>query len=1315
MTSSTDMASLIRYWRKTLSDEDISGIKLDMDRPYCSMEDILQNKLTAPMQKKLKDEWRIYLDKQQKGQGTNAGKQADVDKGDLSVPVILMTQAFGSQHEHGRSVNGQTSEPVHFTMHIPATMESTGLLTVHPSMTPWVPRKYLRPNHDNENLPLVGDIAAFDQYISENPLSAQEFSEVLLWCDDLWSFITNGDSPSGFVYIDRVYAVIADALQGASQNLCRLYDALEAEFSGFANEEKYPPLFTKICRGENKKVTVNPSLRVSSLSAPRGTMGTKHGLADSQADAIAALVSMGNDASVLAVNGPPGTGKTTLLQSVIATLVVNRAISGGDPAVIVGASTNNQAVTNILESMNKIFDVEENPSYGKFQWSKRWIPEAETYGLHLPSNQSKSSSKFAYAIKNGQEWSGFPERENDPDYIQKARTLWLENCRKTYGDNISDIESGILVIQEDIRKLVKEVKPCESALSSWLKITQWWHDTAGDESPESYIFRVKHSIEQDVQEKKRLFDVAVITESQADHEHQSAITESEVKREEASKQANRTKKNIGILRDLKLAISKAMLAQGFLENFCYFSVIFRSMFRQRATIRLDSLRNDPRFQSAFNNLPFPEDHALWVDYIDTKIDTLSKQLEMEARNYEQTTRTTQAHVDNKRRNLEKARAAVLAAQKQWKETKKSGENRIAYLDSRMDELSEKRVLLYRMYGELCQRAESEFDIAVEPLKNGHDLNVLDFDLILDRSIRHACFQKAMRYWEGRWILEVDRLANNEPMKKGGKLATEARFRRWCMLTPCLVSTAHSLPKHLQYTKPIKDADGKTVKNEAGKPQFEHPFLWSYIDLLIVDEAGQVGPHIGAGIFSLAKQSVVVGDIYQIEPVATNSPGIDHANAAEEGLAHHWEDGSPITPHMVSEPASGGTQGSVMRLAQNATSYVSPGTEAEPGIFLREHRRCRTEIIAYCNDLIYGGRLQPLSSPRKVEPPVRPMAYANVRGEEVRSGGSRSNPLEARAIAQWIAKNKDAWTKHYGKPIEEIVAVVTPFKPQASELQKALRSEDASLARVTAGTVHSLQGAERQIVVFSPVYQYENAKGLFFDKKPNMMNVAVSRAKDSFVVIGDARIFDGNGNTPSALLGKYLFADEANELQDVNVNIRLPDVVVRAAKRLSKLEEHRTFLRKALTEATPGEIIVISSPWMTHYAIESDHIIENVATAVNDNGAKVLIFFDENKTREKLKSNTDYDHLLMQLRNAGAHVFPEKRLHSKVFIRGRGEIVEGSFNWLSAVRDPSNQWANYESSLWLSGKDAQEAIRLALDDFKRVYNRDIQIPLIQSNQ
>ena len=54
---------------------------------------------------------------------------------------------------------------------------------------------------------------------------------------------------------------------------------------------------------------------------------------------------------------------------------------------------------------------------------------------------------------------------------------------------------------------------------------------------------------------------------------------------------------------------------------------------------------------------------------------------------------------------------------------------------------------------------------------------------------------------------------------------------------------------------------------------------------------------------------------------------------------------------------------------------------------------------------------------------------------------------------------------------------------------------------------------------SPVYGHLG--NTFFDAGPNMMNVAVSRARDSFIVIGNPDLFSEGSSKPSGILARHL--------------------------------------------------------------------------------------------------------------------------------------------------------------------------------------------------
>jgi superfamily I DNA and/or RNA helicase len=348
-----------------------------------------------------------------------------------------------------------------------------------------------------------------------------------------------------------------------------------------------------------------------------------------------------------------------------------------------------------------------------------------------------------------------------------------------------------------------------------------------------------------------------------------------------------------------------------------------------------------------------------------------------------------------------------------------------------------------------------------------------------------------------------------------------------MLTPCFVSTFYMAPRLFNYSQFVKDAGRASP--------WEYPPLLDFIDLLIVDEAGQVSPEVGAATFALAKRAVVVGDILQIEPVWNVPKKVDYANLKRYGLIKGINDHAAIED--LHSKGFLSSSGSIMKLAQKASPYhLHP--EADRGMLLTEHRRCFDEIIGYCNKLAYGGLLEPKKGKAK-DNLLAPMQFIETSGTSTVRGSSRSNPDEANTIAEWLLANQQQILQHYQakenieaakqartpKKIKlgDVVAIITPFTGQKATLKYTLRNRPGiDVSGLIIGTVHALQGAEREIVLFSGTYGTNDTdKGFFFDGGVNMLNVAVSRAKEAFIVFGTKAVFHRKAETPSAMLYRYI--------------------------------------------------------------------------------------------------------------------------------------------------------------------------------------------------
>jgi hypothetical protein len=379
----------------------------------------------------------------------------------------------------------------------------------------------------------------------------------------------------------------------------------------------------------------------------------------------------------------------------------------------------------------------------------------------------------------------------------------------------------------------------------------------------------------------------------------------------------------------------------------------------------------------------------------------------------------------------------------------------------------------------------------------------------------------------------------------------------------------------------------------------------------------------------------------------------------------------------------------MRLAQEAFG-ANPYPDMEKGLYLFEHRRCYDEIISYCNALCYKGALQPKRGgvPDGNGFPV--MGYLHIDGIAISHGGSRSNHVEAQTIAAWLATNRALLETRYGQKLEQIVGVVTPFGRQAGEISDACAAQGIQVAGsggMTIGTVHSLQGAERAVVIFSPVYS-KHADGQFIDMSPSMLNVTVSRAKDNFLMFGDMDVFSAAPmGSPRALLAEFLFRSEDNVL-DFEIAPRT-DLAAESQQllTLSDAAEHDAFLLKALS--TNGKHYMIVSPWVIAATMERAGLIEAFRNAVA-RGATIEVFTDPQLNEARKKNG-------MSNLEAAAEVFAKigvtlhtvRQVHSKILVMDNELLCIGSYNWLSA--DRHGKYARHETSFVYLGAQLRDEI------------------------
>lgn len=274
------------------------------------------------------------------------------------------------------------------------------------------------------------------------------------------------------------------------------------------------------------------------------------------------------------------------------------------------------------------------------------------------------------------------------------------------------------------------------------------------------------------------------------------------------------------------------------------------------------------------------------------------------------------------------------------------------------------------------------------------------------------------------------------------------------------------------------------------------------DLLVIDEASQCDVASALPLILRAKQVVVIGDPMQLRHISRVEP--------EEELAIKRHLNLSGAVHLKYAEAS---------LWDYVRNWLPWCGDARPCV-LENHYRCHPDIIGYSNEMFYNtlmfGGLNVCTANRQNDVTPAGIIWKDIRGVQV-NASTNVNIEEVNEVIR-IAIG------YANTNANLAIGIVTPFSAQAERINSQIPAQ--LRGRIVADTVHKFQGDEKDVMIYSLVVTDNSpeSKIKWIDYKvPNLVNVAVTRAKHLLVIVGNKTYIQNHSrqNLPLGHLVAYV--------------------------------------------------------------------------------------------------------------------------------------------------------------------------------------------------
>ena len=790
---------------------------------------------------------------------------------------------------------------------------------------------------------------------------------------------------------------------------------------------------------------------------PIGKWPSKYNPSLMQATAINICTSKDYSPNIFSVNGPPGTGKTTLLKEIIADTIVKKAKIIADlnsiDLELIRTNTTNPYYRNyykIPDELKKLGIIVSSNNNSAVENISKDLPKAEdvlskdtlTNLFDVNEQENIYFTKDSENIfgDNPRTWGLISAPYGKKQNIQKILAILPEKTQKneefnfSFGENIPDFKEAVSIFKEKYEKVLKYREDFNSSVKQFFRNKD---KIAEINNSSDQISNLKNKIENLIEKLKKVQD---------NKEYKDSIL----------KQKREQKSNI--------------------ENSYSIFTKITNKFAGEKNPKILELNKDIEILNE-ELININKD----IGNIENDRNELNKKIQL---------------LENSKEILKKLEEEI----NMFFKTYSSNENDLKLLERCSDlENFYSDIINNEKTQESCPWGVEEFNRLREELF-AYSLKLIEAYIVNSKGIKANL--KLLKL-----LLSGENLGYSVEERKN---VFKECFHTLNLLIPVLSTTFASV------SKAFKDFE----ENELG--------------IVIIDEAGQATPFSAMGLLYRSNRCIIVGDPLQVEPVMTVTSTLIRAIANKyelNKLEKEFNIAGKI--YNYTSPSL-----SIQTLADYANLYYGKIGETEVGCPLVVHRRCLSPMFNISNRISYDNRMINKCMPDKVKVDyvLEKNEFIDVKGQEkgngdhyVKEQGEEVIEIIKNYVKNNFEDNKIKFFENY-KNLYVISPFTTVVNGIRNDINKAFKEECQSKedkdklkkwCENCLGTVHKFQGKEaNSVILLLGCDNNSKSSAQWAAQAANILNVAATRAKKRFAIIGDLELW-----------GKLNFFKDAKEVLD----------------------------------------------------------------------------------------------------------------------------------------------------------------------------------------